>query len=187
MGMISQFAGQTLLHQGGDFEPQRTNNFALVITGLSGAQNLALFTKGVELPDVGVSVKGIGFFNETVKYAGRIKSFDNVSATFHDYLDVDTIGVLSAWYNQVVNFKNGAIGFASQYKKQGSVYLLPPSTPGQSPGAVDIVPFNNRTWDLVGVWPSSLKIGGLDNDGDGENNLVTMSLAVDRAIPHQLQ
>jgi hypothetical protein len=187
MGMLSQFAGNTLMHQGGSFEPQRTNNFALVVTGIPNAANLTLFTKGVELPGVGITVKQIGFFNEFVKYAGRIKPFEDVTATFHDYLDADTVGFLSAWYNIVVNFQNGAIGFAKDYKKQGSVYLLPPGMPGQSPGAVDTVPYNNRIWNLSGMWPSDMKLGGFDNDGEGENQLITMRFTIDRGIPAQLQ
>ncbi len=182
--IISEHAGRTIAHQSGGWEPQRTNNFALVITGLADTEKLILCTKSVKIPPPTITKQTIKFYNDSVNYAGALDTAGDMQIGFRDYLDIDTISVLSAWFKQVYNPETGGIGWASQYKKTAEVFLLPPGTP--TAGGVSAAAFRNRVWKLQGVWPSALDYPELSMDGAGEQVVVTMTLAVDRAFPAQM-
>lgn len=187
--VVSTFAGSSLLHQGGSYEPQRKANYAIVIAGVPGADKLTLFTKGLKVPSTAIAVGKIKHFNETMKYAGSVQPFENLTITFNDYIEVaggvSTLKLISDWYKQVICFKNGAIGYARDYKKQGDVLLLPPGIPNTScPGAVTASVFKNRKFILQGVWPSKFDYEELDSEDTGEQPArFTLELTVDRAIP----
>ena len=182
--IISEHSGRTITHQAGGWEPQRTANFAIVISGLADAERLVLCTKKLKIPGVAVSKQAIKYFNESTHYAGAVEPFGDSTINFRDYIDVDVISVLAKWYNQVWQPDTGTIGWASDYKKTAEVYLLPPSLPGGS--AVPLAPFRNRIWTLYGLWPTKLDYPDLDNDATGEQSIIELVLSVDRAMPAQL-
>jgi hypothetical protein len=186
MAAVSQFAGDSLLHQGGGFEPQRKSNFALVINGIGdSADSLVLSVDNSNVPSIQIVDGKIKYFNETMKYAGSVAPFEDQTIQYRDFIDQNTFQLLSAWMQQVINFQTGAIGFAKDYKKTGDILLLPPSTPNpQAPGAVQDSPYNNRMWNLVGIWPKQLKHDNVDAKDDGSSPmLITLVLSIDRAIP----
>ena len=183
MPKVSQFAGTSLLHQAGGFEPQRKNNFAVDIVGLQDMETLVLAIKEADIPAIDVIKKGIKYFNQTVHYAGSVTPFENQTLKFHDYLDRNVLDALVNWYKQVWDPATGGIGFAARYKKEGSIFLLPPGMPGNTPGVVEATAYRQRLWKLQGVWPTKLKYDPLDHDSDGENTLITLELSVDVAVP----
>ena len=155
-----------------------------MITGLADTERLVLTTKSFKMPAPTVGKQSIKYFNESTHYAGAVEPFGDAPIQFRDYLDLDTVSVLSEWYRQVWQPETGTIGWARDYKKTAEVFLLPPSLPGG--GGVPVAAFRNRVWLLQGVWPTTLEYPELDNDAGGEQALVTLTLAVDRAIPYQM-
>lgn len=189
MSVVSTFAGNSLLHQGGSYEPQRKSNYAIVISGIPGADKLTLFTATAKIPATGLTKGKVKHFNETMHYAGSVMPFESLTLVFNDYLDVaggmSTLKMISEWYKQVVCFKNGAIGFAKDYKKQGEIFLLPPGMPNAAcPGAVAASAYKNRKFVLQGVWPEKFEYDELSMDDTGEQPArFTLSLSIDRGIP----
>lgn len=179
--ILSQHSGKSLAHQSGAWEPQRTNNFAVVISGLQDVEKLVLSTKSIGLPGPGITKQSIRYFNEATHYAGGVEPVEDATISFRDYVDIDVIPILSAWFKLVWDPENGSIGWAKDYKKSGEVFLLPPSLPGG--GGVPATAFRNRVWALTGVFPIKFKYAQLDHDGTGENALIEMTLSVDRALP----
>lgn len=148
-----------------DFEPQRTNNFELQITGLetlkyfqnnqSGiggavpsniATQLTLSVSDFSAPNFNVSPIEIPYANNKVKYAG-VPSYEGGSITFNDFLGMDTERLLMAWFKEVYNPASQAVGRATSYKKTAFLVEYDPS--GQF----------SRVWELVGCWISSLDLG----------------------------
>jgi len=185
MSSVSAFAGNSLLHQGGGFEPQRKSNFALVISGLDETDKLVLVTKSVKIPGLQMAQGSVKHFNETMRYAGSVSPFASGSISFRDFIDVDTIKILSKWYKQVICLRTGAIGWARDYKKQADLYLLPPGMPAsQCAGEVFAQSFQGRAWKLQGVWPMNLEYDELDHDDEGTSPAgITLEISVDRAYP----
>ena len=185
MAAVSQFAGDSLLHQGAGFEPQRKSNFALVIYGVGDTDTLVLSIEDTSVPGVQITQGSIKYFNETMRYAGSVQPFDDQTIHYRDYIDRNTLDILSGWMDQVVNFRTGGIGWAKDYKRTADVFLLPPSMPNPgAPGAVFSSAYKNRKWHLEGVWPKSLKTDDLDMKDDGTTpSHVTMALSVDRCHP----
>lgn len=184
MAAVSQFAGDTLLHAGGSFEPQRKSNFALVVYDVGDIDSLVLSLKSTNVPEVSMAQGGIKFFNETMRYAGSVSPFADGNLMYNDYIDRKTLAALSAWMKQVWNPANGAIGWARDYKKTADIMLLPPGMPGNVPGAVFSNPYQGRVWHLEGVWPKTLKSDDLDHSDEGTSpSLINLVLSVDRSVP----
>jgi hypothetical protein len=185
MAASSQFAGSSLLHQSGAYEPQRKSNYAAVFMGVGSTDSLVLSLKSTNVPSIQIAQGGIKYFNETMRYAGSVTPFEDQTIAFIDYIDRSVFQDLCTWMKQVWNPATGGIGWAADYKKSGSIYLLPPSTENAAaPGAVQSVDYNQRTWQLFGCWPKSLKHDELDMSDDGTSPvLITMMISIDRAIP----
>jgi hypothetical protein len=174
--------GNDILAQAGGFEPQRTNNWLVQI---SGGNNIGLASpdfylalKSFPFPVEQNPVKRIRWNNESRTYAGSLGDFADLSMQVHDYLDRDTAMILYQWRRKIWNPENLTIGLARNYKLAGMLYLCPPN-------AISLDDMQNkaRTWYLQGIWPISIDMGTFDMDGDGENVMINCSLAIDRAYP----
>lgn len=184
MPKLSSFATSVLLQQGAAFEPQRVSNWAVIIPGLDQGDLLVLSVKSASIPGMNVVKKGIKYFNTTAYYAGALSPMESFTIEYHDYLDRDILGILARWHKTVYNPDTGGIGFASQYKRDGSLFLLPPGMPiADAPGVVNSQEYADRTFRLKGVWPAVLKYAQLDHESDGENALINLELSVDMAYP----
>ncbi len=184
MSAVSNFAGDALLHQSGNYEPQRKSNFAAVIYGVGDTDTLVLSLASCNVPEITIVEGRIKYFNETMKFAGSIAPFPDGSMVFNDFIDRSTLQTLANWMKQVANFSTGGIGWARDYKKKGSIILLPPSMPGGGVGAVTSSPYRNRVWDMHGVWIKTLKYDDLSHDDDGSTPArITATFALDRCIP----
>jgi hypothetical protein len=187
MAAVSQFAGQSLVAEAGGFEPQRASQFAILIPQVDDSGGtLVLSLADANIPEVAITTGSIKYFNETMKYAGSVTPFADQTIHFNDYIDRATLTILSQWMAQVINFQTGAIGWASDYKKTGSILLLPPSIENASaPGAVMSTPYGDRVWNLTGIFPKKLKHAetlSMSDDG-AKPVMIELLLSVDRCYP----
>ncbi len=188
MPKLSSFAGSSLLQQGGGFEPQRASNFALIIPGLENDETLVLSLKTADIPGMSLVKQGIKYFNTTSNYAGALSQFENLTLGYHDYIDRDVLGILSRWYRKVYCPKTGSIGWARDYKRNGSLFLLPPGMPASDcPGVVESEEFADRTYRIKGAFPLVLKYPELDHDSEGENTIIQLEISVDMAYPKSME
>jgi hypothetical protein len=154
------------------FEPQRKNNFTLRITvpGVEGTviqQSLHSFPFPKEANEPII----VNFGNEQRKVAGRA-TYDNLQLVVKDYADRPVMKTLIAWRRKVYTPADGKIHLASEYKANGNVDMFAPD------GTLV------RTWDLKGIWPSSMDPGGGAMD-ENSQNLITITLAIDKALEGQ--
>ena len=173
------------------WEPQRENNGKLYITlpfsisrsngnnaigaGLiasGGAGNasldriLSFSVMAFPIPANANQEVPLRFLNEERKFAGT-PTFQSMSVTFNDYLDADTVGVMTAWRHRVYNPYNGKVGWKRSYAGTGHIDMFGPN--GQQV----------RTHLLVGVWPSEFNPGQVNMQGDATVQC-GITLAVDK-------
>jgi hypothetical protein len=178
MGSTYQVDAQHIAPQGGGFEPQRKNNWAIefIIGNGQSEQVMTLSLKGSLFPKESNVKKSIKYFNETRHYAGSVTPFEALSVKYHDYVDRQILSALYEWRRMVWDPSTGAIGLASEYKKPGRLYFYPPNVVDGGSGAA-------RTWRLIGCWPVSVTTDDLDMESDGDNIEITLEVSIDRALP----
>lgn len=159
---------------GPSFEPQRANMAVCFFTGLPGASGakddiLKLSIRNFSLPKVSNGVIEIGYLNETRKFAGK-PVYENISATFVDYVDAGSAASLWAWRRLVHDPVTGKTGLAASYKKPGHMILYGPD------GNFD------RQYDLVGCWLDNLDPGDIDYQGEDAVSL-SITLVIDKFYP----
>ena len=174
------------------FEPQRTNNFEIQITGLDfldstvtdrdemelGSDSyrptnvtdiITLSVSSFSAPSIQISPIEIPYQNNTIKFAGK-PSFGDCSVKVNDYIGLDVEYVLSQWQKMVYDYDTQEIGLASDYKK--TAYMLEYDPSGN----------HVRSWELDGCWPSQLNLGELSHDGNSVKT-VDMTITYDWCIP----
>ena len=164
------FAGSTLLHKGGGWEPTRKSNFAAIIYGVGGG-DLVLQLKDASVPSVNINKQGIKHFNETMHYAGSVDAPTDWELHYRDFVDREGLTQLGEWMKQVWDPATGAIGRAGTYKKCGEIVFMDPA------GVA------TKVWRLEGVFPTKLDTDGFDYDDDGTPSLISLTCSVDRALP----
>lgn len=165
-----------------DFEPQRTNNFMLQITGLDNLTNpatgskfnndvsntITLSVKSADVPVVNQEVLRIRVGNNEVKYAG-VPSYNDCNVVFRDFIGKDTEAILEAWRSLTYNARTQKVGKAVNYKK---VAYLVEYAPDYSV---------RRSWTLYGCWLNNLEPQGFDYDNN-EVRTISGQLVVDYAV-----
>lgn len=178
-------AGTLFLTTENGFEPQRTNNFELQITGLDTIKNagmtssnkktngysqaiynrlqniadeLVLSVKTGFSPKENVSTLEVPYGNSKVKFAG-IPSYEDGTVAWNDYYDKDTELILKAWQSAAYNAKTGAVGDAADYKRTAYMTMYSPS------GKV------GRRWKLHGCWVSSVNGDDMSNESNAVRSL----------------
>ena len=166
-----------------DWEPQRVNNFEVVIQGLdhlkfaSGdekstdafAERIMLSVDSFSAPTVEIAQITTHYANNSVKWAGK-PDFPNSSLVINDYIGIQTEAILAAWFRCAYDFKSEKIGRAVNYKK--TAYLIEYAPDGTSA----------RTWRLDGCWLASYQLGDWNQQGNEQRKL-TATLVYDRVIP----
>lgn len=171
------------------YEPQRTNNFEFMVTGLGttilksgfneGDSNaylsdpesiIRLSVKSTFVPHFSQDAITIRRGNSMLKYAGT-PTFNNGSLTIKDYIGTDAKMALMAWQNQSYNVLTEKVGLAKDYKHD--CYLLE-YTPDYQ-----LV----RTWKLYGCWISSISESTFDYDNQNGVNEITATIEYDKAMP----
>jgi len=161
---------QHIANQEGLFEPQRSYNYMLVIHdldegGLDGTLTLSM--NRMPFPYFETDPMTISYMNE-VRYVAGKSRVSAVEVQYRDYVDSNTARVLIDWYYKVYNPKTGAIGYARDYKKKGSLFFIGP----------DGSDANSRVWDLQGIFPLSVNPG----EGSMESNdqvMISCRLSID--------
>lgn len=169
------------------YEPQRSNNFDFIVTGLDGLlragaqgdEDQAILANAQEVLRIAVDSAFVPHFtqdvltvnrgNDTVKYAGRI-SFGEGSLVIKDFIGADTKAVLLAWQNLSGNVRTEKVGHASDYKKDA--YLVEYTPDYQTV----------RRWVLKGCWISGITEGEY-NQNNSEVRTITATIQYDKGYP----
>lgn len=166
-----------------DWEPQRTNNFELIIpnlgqlysidTGLAMPGNaselLTLSLKSVNAPGTNIDALKVSYGNNSINFAGK-PTYTDVEAVFNDFIGIQTERILMAWSKLVYNPKTEEIGMASEYKRDG--YLMEYAPNGKFV----------RKIQCQGIWPGTVKPGDFDND-DNSIRQISVTFYIDVAMP----
>lgn len=172
-------ASHLFINTANGFEPQRTNNFEMVITGLSTIKpagddvysekvanmlknmgdDLVLSIKNGFTPKENISTLEVPYGNSLVKFAGK-PTYDDGTIIWNDYYDKDIELILKAWQRAASNPKNGAIGDAKNYKRECIMTMY-------SPGYTVA-----RRWLIHGCWVNH--VNG-DDMGNENNSIRTLS------------
>jgi len=135
---------------GGGFEPQRKNNFMVILTPPGGdGEVIELSLMSFPLHKETTGVIKIPYLNEERKVAGKTE-YAAKELKVRDYVNESIAKTLLDWRRKVFDPANGKVGLASSYKVDAKVVLFAPD------GTL------TRTWDLHGVWPSAFDMGGGD-------------------------
>jgi len=171
----------------GDYEPQRTNNFTLVITAPSTIASLSetiqLCLSSFQIPKEENTVVHINFGNEERKVAGRA-TYAKVNLVVTDYVTNDIAGALKEWCQLVYTPTDdsggggntqGRIGWAANYKGEADIYMFGPDGLGDK----NETPLGNtRIWHLYGMWPVRFDPGEPSMENP-EVNRITVEFEVD--------
>jgi len=125
--------------QAGGFEPQRQNHFDVEFQNISTDMSFAIST--FTLPGISNDPITIPFRNEERKVAGPAR-VDEASLSIRDYVDAQVHNAFMSWRRLVFDPTTGIVGRAANYKRQGSLFVFGPD------GEIE------RSWTLVGCWPS---------------------------------
>jgi len=148
------------------WEPQRTNHFEVVISGLPAELTLAVNT--FSLPNVTTDPIEVPHGNSRKKFAGQAAFGGADTLEVIDYVGLDTEAIVNDWKILVFNPETDQMGIANDYKKNATVTEF-------SPDHTQL-----RVWYLEGVWPSGVAFGdSLTQDGSDVKK-ITLSLAYDR-------
>lgn len=168
MGLSDMTAG--ILDGPTGFEPQRMNNGQIFVTipGMND-QVLQLAIQTFDLPKESQNPIQVAHLNEKRKFAGGVE-YGDINCSFNDYIDINVAGFIQDWRRMVYNPVTGKIGWKRNYAGAGHISLYGPN--GQY----------ERTYDLIGVWPSSYDPGQVDQSNE-EIMRVSLVLTIDKAVP----
>lgn len=172
------------------YEPQRSNNFEFVVTGLdnllregeaeAATEDAAFIKNAQEVIKFSVNKMSVPHFsqksieiqrgNNTIKAAG-VPTFEDSNLEVNDYIGADGKSVLMAWQRLSYDVVTEKVGRMSAYKKDCTLIERAPD--------YEIV----RYWDLKGCWVSALKENDFDMSAN-EKRTITATITFDKAIMH---
>lgn len=166
-----------------DWEPQRVNNFEIQFPNLgqlftidqglalpgNASDLLTLSVKSVSYPSTNIDKLTISYGNNSVNFAGR-PNYGDVEIVVNDFIGIQSERILMGWSGLVYNPKTEAIGWASQYKRDG--YLLEFAPDGTCV----------RRTQLRGCFPGTVSPGNFSND-DNSLREISVTFYCDVAIP----
>jgi hypothetical protein len=152
--------------QGGKFEPQRNFDWQLDLQ-IPGGYEIKMSVSSVTGITESNEPIELHYGNEVQYVAGKAR-FEAGQLVVRDMVDVDVNGKISEWRKLVYSAQSGAIQYASNYKRNGTLLLLDPT------GA------ERASWNVVGLWPQSVNYGQLDYES---NDIVRIEVVMlfDRA------
>lgn len=177
------------------YEPQRTNNFELQITGLNTIvragfseggtngfssdiwkrlgetetiQELILSIRSAFSPKTSISILEIPYGNTKTKFAG-VPSYDTGTIVWNDYYDQDTELILKAWQSAAFDESTGAVGDAINYKRTAYLTMFSPS--GRKA----------RRWKLYNCWVSDVNGDDFSNENNNVRGL-SATFVYDKAV-----
>lgn len=163
-----------------EYEPARSNNFELFVTGLGNliegisdeqAQEVMRFAVA-KAPHFNYSIDVLAQRrgNTVQKFAGT-PSFSEGTLEIYDWIGQGTKSLLKAWQAKASNLRTGKTGILTDYKKDA--VLVEYSPDGQ------IV---NQT-DIYGCWISNIDEDGWDHADNQTERRLRATLQYDMALP----
>lgn len=70
------------------YEPQRTNNFEVQITGLSDNKVVTLSTNNFSSPNIQIDIINVPYGNNTIKFAGK-PTYTDATIQLNDFIGAD--------------------------------------------------------------------------------------------------
>jgi len=150
-----------------NYEPQRLNNFELVIDGIGDSETLKLSVHSTSAPGISVDALEIPYGNTRVKYAGAA-TYNDINVVVNDWIGKDIELLMTQWMDKVFNPRTQEVGQAASYKKSGTLNEF--STDGK------LV----RTWRMIGLWPTSMEFGEFAQDST-DRRQINCTLSCDYA------
>lgn len=186
--MENQYGAYHLADNPSLYEPQRTNNFTFIVTGIDNILRVGVSAEEAEDNDYiknagntlsfSVVSATIPMFSQdpitirrgnSVMKAAGLPTFSEGSLEVNDYIGADSKSILMAWQNLSYNVNTEKVGLMSDYKK--TCYLCE-----YSPDYKLV-----RTWKLLGCWISSLSEDGF-NQESGDKKVITARIEYDKAF-----
>lgn len=174
------------------YEPARTNNFMLIISGLedlvaagtdpelvtdndllaNAQETIAVSVISSSVPHFELSQIDIKEGNNTVHFAG-VPTFNAQSIKVNDYIGARTKDILLAWQNLAYDVVTQKVNLASKYKKQCKLVEY-------SPDYDEVI----HVTDIYGAWIRNISEGDFDNENNGKRE-ITAEIVYDRAVPRR--
>lgn len=161
------------------YEPQRGNDFELVIPGLNSLVDPVTgvtYNNAEEIIRLAVARAPIPHFsiepitqrrgNSVMKYAGT-PSFDAGEMTIRDWIGNNTVNILYAWQNLAYNVNTDKTGLLEDYKFDGYLIELSPDK--------QVV----RQWLMKGMWVSAVSEDPFDNQANQAERFMTVTFQYD--------
>lgn len=167
--MPFDFSADHIAAASGGYEPQRLNHFSVTFAGLGQSEIIQKSLLSWQPPQREISEVVIPYANEDRKVAGKVTVSD-AQMVIVDYCDKDSWKSFHDWLNLVHNPRDGSIGLASEYKKEGTASYYGPK--GEK----------KRSWLCSGCWPKNVTPDQFSMDS-GERNNLTASMSVDKVVP----
>ncbi len=170
-----------------EYNPQRKNNFTLVIHDLEGLvrvgaepnstnaadiianaqEEIILSLKSSQTPGFSQDKIVIPRGNSEIKFAGKPK-FKDIEIVVYDYIGSNAKDTLLAWQQLNYNSKYDYIGSAASYKKNCTLYEY-------APDGREV-----RHWDIRGAWATEVNPDNFDYE-DGGVATISATLSMDWA------
>lgn len=151
--MVDKLNADHLAAQAGAFEPQRSYNWLLELTGAAvssdDAEIIRLSLDSFAAPEEKNEPIEDHFLNESRFVPGKV-SYETIPLVISDYVDVQTAAAMKRWSQKVQNPNTGKTGLAKDIKVEGRLLLFAPD------GTLE------RVWILSGMYPEGRKWGELD-------------------------
>jgi hypothetical protein len=152
-----------------NFEAQRVNNFEVTFEGLD--DDFVLSVESFPLPSISTPPIVIAHGNSKIKVAGQSEVEDG-ELTIVDYVTADIEDKMYQWQKKVYDPETDKIGWAADYKRNGTVYQYAPDGT------------HVRTWTIKGAWPSSVKYGDMNNE-TSETKKISATISYDKAYRNE--
>lgn len=145
---------------------RKNNNFVVHIEDITDDGNdLDLIIRQAFLPQVSLNPIELRRGNDAKMFAG-VATWQGGQITIFDTLSRKELDTLLDWFHQTYDSDTGAIGIASEYKKQG--YITEFAADGRY----------RRRWKVNGLWISDINLGDLDASS-GDMKQLTFTLSID--------
>lgn len=134
----------------------------------SVAEVLSFNAQSVTLPSVTIDPIIIPHMNQDIKVAGR-PSLGEMTVVYLNAFNLRAVSVLETWHRAIYKPSTEQLGYAVQYKTNGTLLVLRP----------DLSVF--KTYQIMGAWPSS--IGDKEYDWSASENVTrTVTFQVDKIL-----
>lgn len=167
---LDDLTAQNIAPANGKFERQRANNGLIEFTGVDDSDTTLKFAlQSFTTPKQENAILEENYLNEKRRYAGPM-TVGEIDVVLKDYVDNHVAFLCWQWRMEVYDPFTGKIGLARNYKKPGRIRMYSPE------GSIE------RTYQLIGCWPSNLDIGDYDHTAE-EGILITMTVVIDKFQP----